>query len=134
MLSHVYVGITDFPRAFSFYSGIMDELENVLKFADPTKAWAGWIQVGIPRPLFLIGQPFDGKKASVGNGQMIALLANSRDMVNRCHARALALGGADEGAPALRQQYHPDFYGAYFRDPDSNKLCVCCHEPLGQMA
>ena len=58
---------------------------------------------------------------------MSALAADTRVLVDRCHALALELGGIDEGAPGLRTQYHPNFYGAYFRDLDGNKLCVCCH-------
>jgi putative acetyltransferase len=61
---------------------------------------------------------------------MIALLAASREAVAACHAVALANGGTCEGPPGLRPQYHPDYYGAYFRDPDGNKLCVCCHDPV----
>ena len=45
------------------------------------------------------------------------------------HARALELGGTCEGPPGLRPQYHAHYYGAYFRDPDGNKLCVACHQP-----
>jgi hypothetical protein len=49
--------------------------------------------------------------------------------VDRWHALALALGAVDEGAPGLRPQYHPNFYGAYVRDLDGNKLCACHHQP-----
>lgn len=38
-------------------------------------------------------------------------------------------GGSSEGAPGLRPDYHEHYYGAYFRDPDGNKLCVACHLP-----
>jgi hypothetical protein len=58
---------------------------------------------------------------------MIALLAPKRALVDACHAAALKLGGADEGAPGLRPHYHPNYYGAYFRDLDGNKICVCSH-------
>lgn len=60
---------------------------------------------------------------------MIALLAPDRTTVGRIFAAALAAGGTSEGAPGLRPQYHANYYGAYFRDLDGNKLCVCCHEP-----
>ncbi|WP_281665238.1 VOC family protein [Paraburkholderia fungorum] len=129
MLSHVFVGISDFERAFSFYSVLMDTLELRLKFRDNDTCWAGWMAAGAPRPLFVISRPYDGRPAAVGNGQMLALLAKDRATVDRAHAAALAHGGACEGPPGLRPQYHPDYYGAYFRDPDGNKLCVCCHEP-----
>ena len=43
------------------------------------------------------------------------------------HALALAHGGTCDGPPGLRPEYHAHYYGAYFRDPDGNKLCVACH-------
>ncbi len=65
--------------------------------------------------------PHDGKPATVGNGTMFSLDAPSQEMVDKVHARAMSLGAPDEGAPGLRGDA---FYGAYFRDPDGNKLCV----------
>jgi catechol 2,3-dioxygenase-like lactoylglutathione lyase family enzyme len=129
MISHVHVGIGDFDRAFAFYSAVLPVLDLELKFKEPDKGWAGWMAPGVARPLFLIGRPFDRYPASPGNGQMIALLAADRAAVDRCHELALARGGRSEGAPGLRPHYHADYYGAYFRDPDGNKLCVCCHQP-----
>lgn len=81
-------------------------------------------------PLLLIGAPYDGQAASPGNGNMVALLAPTREAVDRAHAVALANGGTCDG-PGLRLNYHPDYYGAYFRDPDGNKICVCCHHKPG---
>lgn len=128
MFSHVFIGITDFGRAFAFYTALMDELGHVLKFREDDVPWAGWMATDAPRPLLLIGQPWNGLAASPGNGQMTAFLAPTRSMVDRVHASALAHGGTCEGPPGLRPQYHAHYYGAYFRDPDGNKLCVCCHE------
>ncbi|WP_158044442.1 VOC family protein [Skermanella pratensis] len=130
MLSHVYVGITDFQRAFTFYSALMAELGYPLKFREPENSWAGWMPKAGGRPLFLIGAPYDRQEAAPGNGHMVALLAPSREAVDRCHAIAIAAGARDEGKPGLRPHYHPDYYGAYFRDPDDNKICVCCHDPV----
>ncbi|HEY4804630.1 MAG TPA: VOC family protein [Paraburkholderia sp.] len=129
MISHVFIGVDDFERAFTFYSPIMQTLGFVLKFREPDYPWAGWMEPGVARPLFLVGRPWDGNAAQPGNGQMVALLAPSRAAVDAAHAAALAHGGADEGAPGLRPHYHPNYYGAYFRDPEGNKLCVCCHDP-----
>ena len=60
---------------------------------------------------------------------MVAFIAKDRGTVDRVHQLALATGGVDEGAPGQRPHYHADYYGAYFRDPDGNKLCVACHSP-----
>jgi catechol 2,3-dioxygenase-like lactoylglutathione lyase family enzyme len=129
MLFHVYVGITDFERAFGFYTALMDTLSLKLKFRDAQMGCASWMAEDQPRPLFVISRPYDGNPASVGNGQMLGLLAPDRATVDRAHAVALAQGGSCEGPPGLRPQYHEHYYGAYFRDPDGNKLCVCCHSP-----
>nr|WP_294517216.1 VOC family protein [uncultured Rhodopila sp.] len=130
MLSHVYIGIADFEHALAFYSAVLDTLGLTQKFSQPEKSWAGWMQPGIARPLFLIGLPYNGEPATPGNGQMVALLAPTREAVDRCHAVALENGGRCEGPPGLRPQYHSNYYGAYVRDPDGNKLCVCCHDPV----
>lgn len=130
MISHVFIGTTDFQRAFRFYSAIMDALDLQLKFYDVDKSWAGWMASGKPRPLFVIGLPYNREIATAGNGQMIALLAPTRAAVDNTYATALRYGGLCEGAPGLRLEYHPDFYGAYFRDADGNKICVCCHDAV----
>ena len=73
-----------------------------------------------------VGKPFNDRAASSGNGTMIALQAHSWQQVNDFHAAAIRHGGTSEGAPGLRPQYNADFYAAYVRDPDGNKLaCVC---------
>ena len=129
MLSHVHIGVTDFKRALAFYSAIMDSLGFPLKFAEPEKPSAAWMPASADRPLFLIGIPYNGLRATPGNGQMVALTAPSRAAVDNCHEIAITNGGRSEGPPGLRPEYHPNYYGAYFRDPDGNKICVCCHHP-----
>lgn len=129
MLSHVFLGVGDFDRAFVFYSKVMEQLGLVLKFRDDSRPWAGWVSEAAPRPLFLIGAPFDGQQSQAGNGQMLALLAPNREAVRSSYAVAMAHGATCEGPPGLRPHYHADYYGAYWRDPDGNKLCVCCHSP-----
>lgn len=129
MISHVFLGVTDFERAFAFYAPLMATLGQPLRFRDDSRPWAGWMPADAPRPLLLIGAPQDGRAATVGNGAMTALLARDRAAVDTAHAAALAHGGSCEGAPGLRPEYHANYYGAYFRDPDGNKLCVVCHDP-----
>lgn len=130
MFSHINIGIKDFDRAFAFYSALLAPLNLQLKFNEPENFWAGWKAADADRPLLLIGRPFDGQPAAQGNGQMVALLAPNRATVDTCYAIALQHGGTDEGAPGLRPHYHAHYYGAYFRDPEGNKLCVCCHNKV----
>lgn len=126
MFSHTTLGVADIGRARRFYDPLLGALGLVIKFSD--EDWAGWKLPDAGRPLFIITRPYDGKPAVPGNGQMVAFLAHSRTLVDQCHALALRHGGADEGEPGLRPHYHPNYYGAYFRDLDGNKLCVCCHD------
>lgn len=129
MISHVFIGVNDFERALAFYSAVLPELGLAQKFCDRERPWAGWMRPGQPRPLLLIGAPVDGAPATSGNGQMVALLAPTREAVRRAYHAAIGHGARCEGAPGLRPEYHPDYFGAYLRDADGNKLCVCCHEP-----
>ena len=71
-------------------------------------------------------KPFNGGAGTVGNGSMVALWARNWAAVEGFHAAALANGGTSEGAPGLRLLYNPDFYAAYVRDPDGNKIAVVC--------
>ena len=128
MFSHICIGINDFDRALTFYRPLMQALGIRERFCDPSRPWAGWQSEPGPRPLLLIGKPLDGQTATPGNGQTIALLAATRSQVDTAYQAALAHGGRCEGAPGLRPHYHAHYYGAYFRDPDGNKLCVVCHE------
>lgn len=128
MLSHVHVGTNDFEAAFAFYSAILPVAGWELKFVERERPWAGWKPAGQDRPLFLLGAPYDGAQAQAGNGQMIALMAPSRRAVDVFHSRALGLGARCAGPPGLRPEYHPNYYGAYVRDLDGAKLCICCHE------
>jgi catechol 2,3-dioxygenase-like lactoylglutathione lyase family enzyme len=129
VFSHIFTGVSDFERAFAFYSAVLGELGLELRFHDPQKPWAGWHSAGGGRPLFVIAKPYDGQPHSAGNGQMIAFAAPERAAVRSAHAAALRHGGRSEGAPGLRPHYHAHYYGAYFRDTEGNKVCVASHGP-----
>lgn len=127
MFSHHFTGVADFERALAFYRAVLPLLGLTERFCDRSRPWAGWQSPDVPRPLFLIGRPFDQQPHVAGNGQMIAFLAESHAQVDATHAAALASGGTSEGAPGLREVYHRHYYGAYFRDTEGNKVCVVCH-------
>jgi catechol 2,3-dioxygenase-like lactoylglutathione lyase family enzyme len=128
MFSHIFIGVSDFRRAHAFYAPLMDALALRQRFFDPEHTWAAWQQQTGGRPLFIIGRPFDAAPHDSGNGQMVAFMAKDHATVDRVHELAIAQGGANEGLPSLRPHYHANYYGAYFRDLDRNKLCVVCHD------
>jgi predicted lactoylglutathione lyase len=118
MIGYVTLGTNDLKRAAKFY----DELLAVLgaKRAMELETFIAWASAP-NTPMVSVIKPFDQKAATVGNGVMVALAANSKEQVNALHAKALALGGKDEGAPGPRGD---GFYAGYFRDLDGNKLNV----------
>ena len=123
MIGYTCVGTNDLARATAFYDALF-AIVGAKHFFE-TDRGSGW-GTAPGKPLFCVMRPFDGRPATVGNGDMVALVAKDTDQVAALHARALALGGTDEGAPGLRGH---DFYGAYFRDLDGNKLAAYCLLP-----
>lgn len=124
MFSHVTVGTNDFDRSVAFYDRVMATLGHKQLFCVEGAAAYGDSMAG---PKLFVLHPFDQGKAAPGNGMHIAFLAPSRAAVDAFHAAALEMGGTSEGGPGLRPHYHPNYYGAYARDPDGNKLQAVCH-------
>lgn len=119
MLSYVTVGSNDLDKAIPFYIELLGT-QGVTKIFDHPRGGAVFGKDG--SLVLSVLNPFDGKPATVGNGSMVALNLPSREEVDAFHAKALALGGSDEGAPGERGT---NFYMAYFRDLDGNKFAVC---------
>jgi predicted lactoylglutathione lyase len=59
----------------------------------------------------------------------VAFAASDRKIVDAFHKAALAAGGGDNGAPGVRKEYHPNYYGAFIIDPDGNNIEAVCHNP-----
>ena len=116
MIGYVTLGTNDLPRAAKFYDALATEMgtARMMEF-DTFIAWGtpgGGCGIGLTKP-------YDGNKASVGNGVMAAFEASDEAQVHRLYDIALANGGTDDGAPGPRGD---GFYAGYFRDPDGNKL------------
>ena len=127
MFSYVSLGTGDVTRAIAFYDAVLAPLgHRRIPDYDPDGTSAAW-GLDDPGPHLWVAEPFDGRRASAGNGTMVSFLAQTRAAVAAFHAAALAHGGGDEGAPGLRPQYGPHFYAAYVRDPDGNKLNAVCY-------
>ena len=124
MIGYLTLGSNDIDRSLAFYDALMAELgAKRLMSSDEGQAFT-FYGTAMDRPMVAICRPFDGEAARPGNGPMVGLAAKSREQVDRVHAAALELGAQDEGAPGIRPPEDMGFYGAYFRDPDGNKLCV----------
>lgn len=123
MFSHMTLGTNGRARAKPFWMAVANALNLPVFFEMPDGISFGTAT----GPKLFIGQPFDGKAASHGNGTHVAFVAQDRASVDAFNAAAMAHGGSDEGSPGLRPHYHPNYYGAYVRDPDCNKLQAVCH-------
>ena len=123
MFNHVSVGATDLARAARFYDAALGALGY--KRTATEDFGCAW---GLAWPEFWAGMAAEGTP-SAGNGVHVAFIAPSRAAVDAFHAAALAEGGADAGAPGLRPEYLPDYYAAFVRDPDGNKI-EAVHLPM----
>lgn len=125
MIGYVTIGTNDLARARSFYDALLAEMgvKRLMQFGDRGYGWAA----SMDQPMLCVFKPYDGQPATVGNGVMVGIAADSRATVDRIHRKALELGGTDEGRPGLRAEGGDGFYAAYFRDPDGNKLDVFCY-------
>jgi len=124
MFSHLTIGTNDLARAIAFYDAILAPL-GIERAPGKFPGWASWNRPGEAVKLW-VGRPYNQLPASWGNGWMAAFTAPKRAAVNAAYAAAMAAGAYDEGAPGLRPHFAPNYYGAYVRDPDGNKLHFIC--------
>ena len=117
MLSHVSLGTNEAARAAAFYDPVLAVL-GIRKICERD----GSVDYGTAKTVFSLERPSDGRPASVGNGVHVAFDAGTRAQVDEFHRVALAHGGTDAGAPGLRPEYDANYYGAFVRDPDGNKI------------
>lgn len=124
MIGYVTLGTNDYDKAVAFY----DELLAMIgaKRVMDEETFIAWGTSMEAPALSVVKQCANGEAATVGNGVMVALAVDGTDKVDAMHAKALELGGSDEGAPGFR---FGSFYAGYFRDPDGNKLNAFCIKP-----
>ena len=126
MIGYVTLGTNDLAKAREYYDALLGSIgaKRLMEFPDEIGGFTLW-GTGWGSPGIALTRPYNGNAAVAGNGNMVAIVMDSRDKVDALHARALELGGSDEGAPGVRGEEGPRaFYGAYFRDLDGNKICA----------
>jgi catechol 2,3-dioxygenase-like lactoylglutathione lyase family enzyme len=122
VLDHIGFSVSDYERSKAFYGQALAPLGLEL-LMEPLGDVGGFGQGG--KPFFWI----DGRGANAQAGIHVAFTADSRATVDAFHAAALAAGGTDNGAPGVREIYHPSYYGAYVLDFDGNNVEAVCHTP-----
>jgi catechol 2,3-dioxygenase-like lactoylglutathione lyase family enzyme len=118
-LNYMMIGSNDLARSRIFYDAVMAEIGGAIDADYPGFAFCFRLRRG---GRVWVAPPFDKQAAIPGNGFMAGFGVTSEAAVHAAHAAALASGGTNEGDPGPRPQYSPDFFGAYVRDPDGNKM------------
>jgi catechol 2,3-dioxygenase-like lactoylglutathione lyase family enzyme len=128
MIDHVGFPVSDYARSKFFYEKALAPLGYALVM----EVTAAQTESGSPAAGFGIGGKPDfwiGGEGGLSKPLHVAIAANDRSAVDAFYRAALAAGGKDNGAPGLRPQYHPNYYGAFVLDPDGHKIEAVCHVP-----
>jgi len=120
MIDHTGVAVSNFAKSNAFYAAALAPLGYAILME--FEQFAGF---GIaPKPDFWIGEGAPNVPPI-----HVAFRADSRAQVDAFHQAAIAAGGRDNGAPGLREHYHPNYYGAFVLDPDGHNIEAVCHTP-----
>jgi catechol 2,3-dioxygenase-like lactoylglutathione lyase family enzyme len=124
MIDHTGVNVSDFARSKLFYAKALAPIGYSL-ILEASSADSGTEVAGFgepPKPDFWVirGRPNDPPVH-------VAFRVASRALVDAFYRAALAAGGKNNGAPGLRPHYHPNYYGAFVRDPDGHNIEAVCH-------
>ena len=128
MFSYVMLGTNNPEVSYKFYAPLMEVLGYPLDGRSEKGAAWGTFKNNNSTGL-CVGLPLNQRPATFGNGVMVALNAPSVDIINKLYALALENGGEDDGPPGYRPHYGDDFYSAYVRDPDKNKIAFVFYDP-----
>ena len=130
MIDHIGFAVRDYQRAKDFYGQALAPLGyTLIKEVTGEMNASGFPACGYGaggKPDFWIGA--EGRKGDPVPLH-VAIAVKTRALVDAFYAAALAAGGKDNGAPGLRPQYHPNYYGAFVLDPEGNNIEAVCHAP-----
>ncbi|MEL7466335.1 MAG: VOC family protein [Pseudomonadota bacterium] len=118
-LNYVMLGSNDVAKARAFFDGVFPLIGGKVVAEYPPHAICYELRDG---GRVWLATPYNNEASHPGNGVMLGLKCESPEEVRAAHAKALELGGANEGDPGPRPLYGPDFFGAYVRDLDGNKM------------
>ncbi len=124
MIDHFGFPVADYARSKAFYTKALAPLGYTIVMEvqqdQGDSLAAGFGADG--KPDFWIGG-----EGGLNRRLHVAIAAKDRAAVDAVYCAALAAGGKDNGAPGLRPQYHPNYYGAFVFDPDGHNVEAVCH-------
>jgi catechol 2,3-dioxygenase-like lactoylglutathione lyase family enzyme len=118
VIDHISIAVRDLRRAEPFYTALLAPL-GMVKLREWPDAAIGF---GKKYPEFWINQRAALDRIADDSGVHICLRASDSAAVDAFHAAALKAGGASDGPPGLRTTYHDNYYAAFVRDPDGNRI------------
>jgi catechol 2,3-dioxygenase-like lactoylglutathione lyase family enzyme len=128
MIDHIGFPVSDYAKSKAFYEKAFAPLGySMIMEVGAEQTESGALACGFGKdsnPVFWIGGE-GGLKGVIH----VALTVESRAVVDAFYKAALAAGGMDNGAPGIREHYHPTYYGAYVLDPDGHNIEAVCHKP-----
>ena len=126
MIDHLSITTTDLDRAQAFYDAALGALGYPRVNRRAEAIGYGVRDRGPDAPPYISIYRCTGKL--VPDKRHWCFRAPNRAAVRAFHQAALANGGSDDGPPGLRPNYHPDYYGAFVRDPDGNRIEAVTHQ------
>lgn len=129
LLDHLNIVVSDMERSLAFYApalssigieSLMDVPPGAVEPGSPWMHGFGWEH----KPFFWLveGRPSDPPLH-------VAFTVANREQVRTFHAAALEAGATSRDEPAVRDEYHPHYYGAFVNDPDGCNVEAVCHVP-----
>ena len=121
MIDHLSFQSADIDATKKFYDAVLAPLGGS-RLAD----YGDVVGYGTDFPRFWVG------KQETGDGfreSHIAFAANDHASVDAFFAAAVDAGAEVLHEPRLWPEYHPNYYGAFVRDPDGNNVEAVCHRP-----
>jgi catechol 2,3-dioxygenase-like lactoylglutathione lyase family enzyme len=128
-IDYIMIGSNDLARSRSFYDAVMPHIGGAIAHDYPGMTFGYDIGDGAS---VWIARPYDKGDVVPSNGSMPGFGCATKEAVDAAYSAALAAGGTSEGEPGPRPLYGPDFYGAYVRDPDGNKMSFVLAANLGR--
>lgn len=127
VIDHVSISVSDLAASVALYDRVLGclGLQRLVSRAET-------VGYGKRYPEFWLNARPGMAAAAEGTGAHVCLRGRNSEMIDAFHAAALAAGASDDGAPGLRPEYAENYYAAFFRDADGNRIEAVTFVPDGE--